>query len=961
MARTQVASFGILLLICLFPRTSSSQTYPFKAYSISSGLVHSNVRVVYQDSTGFLWFGTQGGLNRYDGNEFLKHLSRGKEKSAVHALYEDVGHTLFVGTYGNGIATLRPGDTTAVWMTMATDSLPGDIITAFHRDRQGNLWIGTDGGLVVRFPGGKTRVFRDEFGVRIGEIYGIARDESGVLWIAGHSGLFRVNFDAEWRVTSRRLLTRPARSVLVRRNGDVIVGTSGGGNDKFGVVCRVRDTGIDTIISYHTSGRLIKAQALFEDENNALWVGTQYGVYMLYNGMVRHIGTQNGLQNEDVYCIAQDHEGTMWFGTTGGVVKLPRPSILSYGMKDGFCGHGTLTLLEDMHGDIWVGMYSGLNRIARNGSVQCWDETDGLVHHTIRSIAMDGRGRLWLSTPQGLNLVEQGSIHPCPVSELKSPIDAWNICGDRRGGLWIGLRGKLVNVTGEEIALALDSSHGLTQDVAQPLCVDREGRLWFTNGHRGVGVYAKGKIRFVTTIDGLPTNRVHCMLEDSRGMIWIGTDAGVAQWSDTDHRVHSFPEPNLSALPIYVIMEDSLGKVWFGADHGVFEYDGSSLQQYSVDEGLSNDVIQTGLVCRNGDVWLGTNDGVSRFERMRQVFSVPIPTVYLRDVLAGDLNTRVAAGENVAHDDRSVVFTFNTLSYVNEHEIRFQWMLRGIDSEWLAPQKQRQVRYTNLSPGDYVFSVRAANKNGEWSSATSFVFAVLPAFWQTWWFILLSVAVISAMVYGVYRYRLGQILRVERMRTRIAADLHDDVASSLSSVALYSDVIQHELKDLPGDVPALLSRISNLSREVMGNIALIVWAVDPRRDELTEVFQYFQRHAAQLCSAAGISFVAQLPNDMKTAALTPDQRRTIFLILKEALNNALKHSKCSHVAYNCRIADHMMEMTLQDDGKGFVSDDTSKGHGLRNMSARASGIGAHVTIDSTPGVGTRLHLTMRIA
>jgi signal transduction histidine kinase len=204
-------------------------------------------------------------------------------------------------------------------------------------------------------------------------------------------------------------------------------------------------------------------------------------------------------------------------------------------------------------------------------------------------------------------------------------------------------------------------------------------------------------------------------------------------------------------------------------------------------------------------------------------------------------------------------------------------------------------------------------------------------------------------------------MMVERMRTRIAADLHDDIASSLSSVALYSDILGRELRAQPGDVPVLLSRISALSREVMSNISLIVWAVDPRRDELAEVFQYFQRHAAQLCSAVGVSFVARLPDETKSIALTPDERRMVFLILKEALNNALKHSHCSHIFYACRIVDHTMEMTLQDDGKGFSPGDRTQGHGLQNMLARASTIGAQVAIDSNPGRGTTLQLSMRIA
>jgi ligand-binding sensor domain-containing protein len=519
----------------------------------------------------------------------------------------------------------------------------------------------------------------------IGEIYGIARDERGILWIAGHSGLYRMNFDQAWNPTSRRLLTRPARSLLIRRNGDLIVGTSGGGNDKFGVVCHVRETGCDTIVSYHTAGKLMKAQALFEDTHNALWVGTEYGAYRVYDNKVTHIGAQNGLQNENVYCITQDREGTMWFGTGGGVVKLPEPWILSYDMKEGLSGYATLSLLEDTRGDLWVGMYNGLNKIANDESVKFWDETDGLVHHTVRSVAMDGRGRVWLSTPLGLNLYQRGVIQPCPVVELKGPIDVWGICNDRRGGLWIGLRGKLINMTEAGIAQSLDSSSGLTHDVAEPLCVDRRGRLWFTNGRRGAGVYTDGVVRFVTEADGLTSDWVHSVLEDSHGMIWIGTESGVARWSDSERR--ALPLSDFATLPVHVLLEDSSGNIWLGTDHGAFEYTDSSFQRYSADDGLSNDVIQAGIVSRNGTVWFGTNGGVSRLEPTGQPLGVPVPAVYLKNVLAGDMSKIVAVGGAVDYDDRSVVFIFNALSYLHEREILFQWMLQGNDPDWLIPER----------------------------------------------------------------------------------------------------------------------------------------------------------------------------------------------------------------------------------------------------------------------------------
>jgi signal transduction histidine kinase len=401
--------------------------------------------------------------------------------------------------------------------------------------------------------------------------------------------------------------------------------------------------------------------------------------------------------------------------------------------------------------------------------------------------------------------------------------------------------------------------------------------------------------------------------------------------------------------------------MWFGTDYGVFSLSGGRLQHLNTHDGLAADIVERALVDHDGNVWFGTHGGVSRVDRVRVKQEIPIPSVYLALVTAGDNERPFSSGSLIEYEERTVAFRYNALSYVDETSMLFQWKLEGFDADWQAPQRQRQVRYTNLNPGQYTFAVRAANRNGSWSLPARFVMAIAPPFWQTWWFILVVVAVVVSVLSVAYRYRVRQLLNVERMRTRIAADLHDDIASSLSSVALYSDVIQRELQDAPEEVRMLLHRIRDISREVMESIGLIVWAVDPRRDELAQVFHYFQRHATQLCSAAGIEFACHLQEGIEAVRLTPDHRRTIFLIFKEALNNTVRHSGCSRVEFACTMNDHVLEIALNDNGRGFRLDGDIHGHGLQSMRARAAGIGAEIEINSQPGHGTALRARVRMA
>jgi signal transduction histidine kinase len=198
------------------------------------------------------------------------------------------------------------------------------------------------------------------------------------------------------------------------------------------------------------------------------------------------------------------------------------------------------------------------------------------------------------------------------------------------------------------------------------------------------------------------------------------------------------------------------------------------------------------------------------------------------------------------------------------------------------------------------------------------------------------------------------------MRTRIAADLHDDIASSLASVSLYSEVIQRQLQTASAEARSLLNRIRDLSQEVMENISTIVWTVDPRRDELSELLQYFQRYARQLCTTAGISFISQLPEKLKSIVLSPEQRRTIYLILKEGLTNVMRHAHCSQVEFSCTFKNHLLDISLQDNGQGFDLNAVNDGHGLTNMTTRAHTIGASVVITSQPIRGTEIRLRLRM-
>ncbi len=933
-----------------------AQTYPFQKYTTAEGLSHPAVRKVFQDSRGMLWFGTEGGVTSYDGRTFVEWLASNSDPCPVYDIFEDRTGTLWLGTYGFGLMRLSHNGLNRQTRP-SIDSLLRNYVTAITEDAHGTVWVGSDDGLFAfRKNGGGERILGLD---GVGEIYALVVDTSGTLWVGTHNGLFAGHPKLHDSVTFRKILQRPTRSLLLRRNGDVLAGTSGGGNDQDGVVCRVNGGRADTLLSFQTAKSLIKAQSLCEDAEGKLWIGTGYGIFILTEQEMIHIRSENGLPNETVYDIMQDREGTMWFGTENGVVKLGRPVIVDYGMKVGLTGYVSLCAMKDRHGNLWFGMWNGLNRIDRRGSVTCWDQTNGLPHHTVRSLAETPDGRILAGTLRGPAIVTGNHAEPLIVHGLPREMDVWSIYCESDNTIWFGGGGRLYRTRNSLVEREMNLGDTLPGGAVQVQGRDSRGRLWYIAGGRAEYLDAHGDVRPGPISESQAHRPVNAVCQDNRGNLWFCTRNGVELFD-----VESLLQPNGFVPPriegrVYWMIE-SKGINWFGTDHGVFSWDGQRIHHLNTADGLASDIVSMACTARDGALWLCTHGGISVLNPSNLAYVAPVPEVYLDPVLGRDGTRPVAEPGMIPYEDRTVVFRFNALSFVGEREMLFQWKVEGLDEDWQDARKERQVRYTNLGAGRYNFKVRAANRNGQWSEAVTYPFEIQPPFWQRWWFVAFSIALVGTVLAIAYRFRVNQLLKVERMRRQIAADLHDDIASSLSSVGIYAAVVQQQIQDVPEEVRGLLDRIRELTGETMENIGLIVWSVDPRQDKLTQVFRYFQRHAEHLCKAASVDFLSRVPEVETAVLLTPEQRRTLFLILKEALNNSLRHSGCSRVQFACSLVGRELELALRDDGRGFRIP-SDGGHGLQNMRSRSESIGARLEVTSAPGEGTTVSLKLRIA
>jgi signal transduction histidine kinase len=412
------------------------------------------------------------------------------------------------------------------------------------------------------------------------------------------------------------------------------------------------------------------------------------------------------------------------------------------------------------------------------------------------------------------------------------------------------------------------------------------------------------------------------------------------------------------------ITEDLRGHIYVGTSQGLDELDPGSgvVKHYTTADGLASGPLLAAFCDYRSMLWFGTTKGLSRFlPRPEEVKAAPAILITKLHV-AGSAQRVSALGETevllpkMSASQNQVQIDFVGLSFAPGEVLRYQYKLEGSDADWSAPTEQRTVNFANLAPRNYRFLVRTVNSEGVTSTTPAAVsFTILPPIWRRWWFATLAVLVVVLTTYALFRYRVARALELANIRTHIAADLHDDIGSNLTRIAILSEVAHSQLGNGNPQVESPLLSIANISRESVASMSDIVWAINPKRDTLLDLIQRMRRFATEVLTPRGIEFRFSAPdadNDLKLGA---DLRREIFLLYKETLNNVVRHSKCARAAIEFQIERSWLVLTVRDDGRGFNLEEASEGQGLLSMTRRAARLGGEVRIDSKPGNGTTIY------
>ena len=977
-------------LAFLLAGAAQAEQLPIRTYTIADGLAHGSVISIYQDRKGFLWFGTYEGLSRFDGYGFVNYDRRdGLPHVFINHITEDRQGRLWVATNGGGVARLvehSPQNGGAKFVSFRipeTDDPPSKRANYVNRmvfDEGGNLWCLTDYGLYRAVVEESRLQFETIIEKKSLDSRAALEDADGRLWF----GI------ADTLVEIRGSEIIHHGSIDGASNSTVIAGIARDGDGHLLVadLYRVREfvppspgkpRGEWRKPLALPSRQIDPIRTLLVDKAGALWLGTGQGLMRYADGKPSHYTVANGLPGDQVGALATDRAGNLWIGAAGGVCQLISEAVVSYTRREGLPG-STISVYEDERGRIWAVLADGSVAEIAGGKIVSHEGLAPLFMAT-PPVGLVYSNKIWYRWNNG-----SGVKIDKPRTRLESgqeidlaryvSTDAW-LYKDERGVFWIAKANRniyRINFNGAGAPTVerfpTDADYGVT---FTHMIGDGAGGLWLGTVEK-IGRLRDGRYSSVEPSAGLPETDPRAFFMDSRGWLWIGLRyKGV---SVTQERAaanptflnYSHEQGQLSSNAVRSIAEDRAGRIYFGTDRGLDRFDPNSNQwtHFSTQDGLAGNAITRVLRDQNGFIWIASEGGISRFDPRKEKEATPPAAVYFsrlqvagEEVLLAETGAEIVSPRELAATKNNLTIAFVAPNYRDVNKLLYQYKLEGVDEEWRAPTQERSVTFGSLAAGTYRFLVRAVGENGVTSPQPAvFEFRILPPIYLRWWFIAASLLAAGLVIYSVYRARIARLLEMERTRTRIATDLHDDIGANLTRIALLSEVANQQ----PGNdkVRTLLPSIADIARESVASMNDIVWAISPEHDSLVDLTRRMRRHAEEVFALRDIDLEFTAPTTDGDLKLSVGARRDLLLIFKEAVNNAARHSFCSKIEIEFRCDHSGLHLKIKDDGQGFnPALMNSSGHGLRSMQRRAAALGGELTIQSSAGTTVEFALPLR--
>jgi ligand-binding sensor domain-containing protein/signal transduction histidine kinase len=977
-------------------------------------LKHARVDGLFMDAQGTLWINTHDGSMTAERNGVFTHEWQGGQVSAV---FSRSNHIFFALLRGQLICRTENLDGHTEWQTIP---LAGPTAgSLFRQDSAGVIWYATRDGALERIIGTNSEPVSSEDYLNGERVNCLTTDGGGRIWVGTEKRILLWHGDhfEDQTPTNGEPVVNTVFVACTASNGCWVVA------DGKARKCVARRWVAEADWWSDLSQVNTTFLGAYEDRDGGIWF-RNYGRGLFHakrDGSTQRISSTDGLPDDRVSCWFQDREGSMWVGVDrGGLVRLRERKFNVVGAAEGLSIPAVSTVCEDSESNIWIGTFGGGLYRWYHGSLTRFDLSEGTYKGNFFSAYPDMQNRLWLSAGrEDLFLFEN--------EQFSQPVRASIVHGtkvilaDHQGRVWIGRQNGLACVSNDVIVASFGARNEFGRQDIRALAEDRTGDIWIGTGGGVLYKYASGKITSCPMSDSLTNQSIWSLLSDADGTLWVGTfRGGLLRFKDGKFTRYTMQD-GLPSDIIGQILDDGLGNLWIGSHKGIFRVSKSSFEDFDAGRIGSLPCITYGLFdglptleCSGNyqpSCWR-SHDGTLWFATVRGLVSVqpgevPVnrlpPPVMVEDIFVDGKSFKAESPKKEENNPLDSIgsapsagfssatllrippgkhqfdFHYTALSFTAPDKVRFRYKLKGLDEGWVEADGKRSAYYGPLRPGDYRFQVVACNNDGVWNDEGSSVsLDVLPHFWETWWFdvamtILLAGVVISAVRYAVTRNlrkkleQMKQQRAIERERERIAKDIHDDLGAGLTQIMLQSALARREPQE---QTQTHLAQISGTALELVSAMDEIVWAINPENDTLDGLVTYAGKYVEEYVAKAGMRCRLDLPAQVPAMTISAEVRHNLFLAVKEALNNAVKHAQASEISFLLKTQPDGFSFVIRDDGRGLAPDVTgappadsgrvSSGHGLRNLVQRMEKIGGTCAIKSERGKGTEVVLTVRL-
>lgn len=975
--------------------------YGSRTWQIDEGLPGNQVQAIAQTHDGYLWVGTREGLARFDGTHFTIFNSRNTPAlkiSSITALCADKNDALWIGTDGGGLARMK--DEVFIHFDHA-DGLAGNKIHAICEANDGSLWIGTDAGM-SRYKNKQFINYTTANGLLSDSVRYIYEDRSTNLWIATSKGLNRLMADATMDsfTMPNGLPNDSVRGICQDKGSRLWIGSNNGllwYNAFWGRSFYAYNT------RYGLSDTFVSA--VCEDHDGNLWVGTYSGLNRFRQGRFYSQLDNEGLPFDKVNALFEDNQGDLWVGTQEGLVRLEPKRFAAYTRQNGLTHNNVTSVLQDRNGNFWIGTWGGGFNEMKDGKITAFTSTNGLSKDLILSLCEGHDGSIWVGADYdgGLTQLKNGKVMHYTGKDGLPEAGLKVLYEDSASNLWIGTSVGLYRLADGKIKKLKNQS---VEDDIHTIYEDRAGDLWIGT-ENGLSCLKNGKFINFTTKNGLSDNSILSLFEDADNNLWIGTEAGGLNRFRNGTFTAYTTENGLFSNEIFSIVDDGKGWLWMSCSKGVFRIREIDLDEF--DKGRKDTIqcIAYGKAdgmespqCngigrpaswkdRGGRLWFPTSKGLVTVDPAFLPPPQKPPAVYIEQVIVDRkplIRSPLMLAANTAADNHDTTplqiqpargelqFEYTALNLSAPEKSRFKYKLEGIDSDWVDAGARHTAYYNNVPPGHYNFHVIACNKDGVWNkTGATLAIVLLPHYWQTWWFKVMMALLVIGGASGTALYltrrkmqRRLELLKqrhaIEKERGRIAKDIHDDLGSNLTRITMLGERVEEGLAKHE-EVGVHVRKIVDSARQTVQSMDEIVWAVNPENDTLDGLVGYISHYADEFFEGAGVRYRLEMPVELPRRILSAELRHNLFLMVKEAFNNALKHSQASSVTVRVMATDSSVQIVIEDNGVGFDFNRVAseqQGNGLANLSRRMENLGGQFQINTEPGKGVRLQFAVEL-